>query len=237
MELPEDSFVYFFKVQCGQLICDGKNRIFSNIFECILSQWTKISKETKTTYKITNHLKSNSNLLSVEEKCEEFYQIFKQKLDGAKKPQENSKEINICKFCSKNYQNLDFHLIRKHAEYVYTQQSCDLCQENFKSPQDLYKHFSQNHRRSTKLKEKRGRKKLINKDEAKTTCKECEIPFQTSSQFKYHRLKIHGKWQGTFNCGICSKKLSTMSNLQRHKKIAHKGKKLSIIPKSYVITY
>ena len=92
---------------------------------------------------------------------------------------------------------------------------------------------SKKRKMESKLKGKRGRKKKINQDEAKTTCKECQVTFQTSSQFKYHRLKVHGKWQGTFDCGICSKKLSTMSNLRRHKKIAHKGKnqtKLNLIP-------
>ena len=73
--------------------------------------------------------------------------------------------------------------------------------------ENIYSSVTHNYK-NNKINNKKGRKKNITEEEKwleKNTCKECQIPFATMSQFKYHRLKTHGKWQGTFKCEVCLK--------------------------------
>ena len=227
----DSSFILFFQVKSGRLICDGKNRTFSNIFDCIKTQWSKIAENTKVNYKNEQFDLS----VSTETKCQEFYQSLMKNLKFDSQSQNIAKgTINYCRFCKKSCQNLDLHLITKHAEHIYPKQICRLCQEHFILPEEFYKHFIRNHnyKNNNKINNKKGRKKKITEEEKwleKNTCKECQVPFATMSQFKYHRLKTHGKWQGTFKCEVCLKQFSTMSNLRKHEKIAHSGMQQNIM--------
>ena len=82
-ESEKSSFILFFQVKSSALICDGNGRKFCEIFECIQNQWTRISNETKNSFK-NYHFKTN---ISVQEKCQEFYQNIIEKLEYCKDSQ------------------------------------------------------------------------------------------------------------------------------------------------------
>ena len=70
-----------------------------------------------------------------------------------------------------------------------------------------------------KSKKKSGKESLL-----KTNfCQDCQIQFDSRAKYKYHRLKLHGKWQAqSFSCELCNNKtFSTKSNLTKHKKLVH----------------
>ena len=82
-ESEKSSFILYFQVKSSALICDGNGRKFCEIFECVQNQWTRISNETKNSFK-NDHFKTN---ISVEEKCQEFYQNITEKLECCKDSQ------------------------------------------------------------------------------------------------------------------------------------------------------
>ena len=233
-ELKTSDFILFFQVKSGRLICDGKNRTFSNVYQSIQNQWEKISEKTRNSYKNQQFMISD---ISKGRKCEDFYQLILENLKFYCQSQDNSKDaINPCKFCKKTFQNLNLHLITKHPEHIYPKQSCNQCKKSFVSPQDFFEHFVENHsdenNKAVEINAEistKNEKKEITDEIPKYECKECQISFGTVSQFKYHRLKVHGKWQGKIDCKTCSKQFSTMSNLRKHEKIAHNDGKLKLI--------
>ena len=90
-ESEKSSFVLFFQVKSSALICDSKDRKFCEIFECVQNQWTRISNEAKNSYK-NDHFKT---IISIEEKCQEFYQNIIEKLEYCKDSQFIAEDENV----------------------------------------------------------------------------------------------------------------------------------------------
>ena len=251
-----DSFVFFFEVKFGKLVCDGRNRSFDEVFECIKLQWNQIAEKTKELYGGLNANLSNER---PKFKCQKLYQAFQDRLNRLSfqlidenlrgedvfkwtnsvvdwkdcdkelklKHEEDALNIikafigkEICKFCLRGFQNAKLHLLRQHPEKLYQDQICVKCREKFKSPEQLFEHIVKENSESLltpKFKKSSKKTPVI----AKQFCSECRCHFDTLAKFKYHRLKAHGKWQGTLKCQYCEKTYGTVSNLRKHERKAH----------------
>jgi hypothetical protein len=137
----------------------------------------------------------------------------------------------VCKSCLSRYDTLmllQIHLLQKHQKPSH---GCEFCQEVLLSQEDAHKHVLTKHfqdiglRRSDPLvtTNASSKKKLLQKAHIVKglICIECQVSFDTKAKLKYHRLKVHGKWQGVLQCSLCDKSYGTESNLRKHLRIAH----------------
>ena len=86
------------------------------------------------------------------------------------------------------------HVLRL-TEHEFVKYFCEFCDKvSFSNAEKLGDHQAAIHKLSTLEEEE----EQLQQQPVSFKCTDCQISFDTKAKVKYHRLKLHGKWQGGF---------------------------------------
>ncbi|XP_055707174.1 zinc finger protein 578-like [Phlebotomus papatasi] len=224
---PERNF------QCSQCFKAYKSAISLKLHEKIHSDATPFScKICGKSFKLAKYLKIHRSKHSSERQfeCADCGRKFKLKshlkehlkrIHLGIKPSAFSSKWYACGQCDQIFygkHNYEVHSLI-HSDFVAFE--CLQCDKKFKSRYYLKSHLRLHEREQQKGPQFPRKKKL-------PCCKDCGIYFKCQKTLRLHREMRHGEpEQSIFECKTCTKKFTTIYQLQNHIKCIHGSRKIN----------